>query len=461
MRSLIASFCALTLNLSGQGLARPAPAPAEVDARETTRQEIVLTNQNLAVVNETRRAELPAGDVTLAWVGAASSARTETWSLTNAREAAVRWLGLSVSLPSASALADLVGKRVRVERPAGGSVEAEVVAVSGATPDQILFREGNDLVYGEPGARLIFPEGTAALRPGRVRLKLSSEKAGARELTSRYLVSDINWDANYALTLAADEKSGRLEGWFTIDNRSGTSFSPTRLRLLAGVLRTASAPMPRAAAYRAEAVTVSQEVASSEPASESRVYEIASPGRLAEGRATFPLAENAEVGIEKRYLARTSYWFGENAETQTVPVSVIYRVGAKKLAAALPAGVVRVYTEGGSIFGGEDHIGHTPEKTDFEIETSQAFDLTARRRQTSFTQTSPRETESAWEVTLLSRKKDAVTVIVRDTFPGDWTLEQSSVPASQKSSRIVEFPVPVPAGGEVKLTYRIRVRTGR
>lgn len=463
MRRLVASLCALVLCRAASARALAAGASTQVEAGATTRQEIVLTNQNLAVVNETRRAELPAGEVSLAWTGVASSARTETWSLTNAREAAVRLLGLAAGLPTGGLLADLTGKRVRIERPGGaGPVEAEVVAVSGSTPDQVLFREGNDLVYGEPGARLVLPGlASSAARTGRVTLQLSSEKAGERELRSRYLVSDIDWQANYALTLAADEKSGRLDGWFTIDNRSGAAFAPARLRLLAGVLRIASAPAPRFAPMPTEAAKVYGGVLASEAVSESRMYEIPSPGRLAQGRVTFRLAEAAEVPVGKRYVARTSYWFGENAESQTVPVAVIYRVGAKKFGAALPAGVVRVYVDGGSVFSGEDRIGHIPEKTDFEVESSEAFDLTARRRQTNFTQTGPRETESAWEVTLSSRKADAATVIVRDNFPGDWTLLESSVPASQKSARVVDFPVPVPAGGEARLTYRVRVRTGR
>src|SRR5262249_13186102 len=147
---------------------------------------------------------------------------------------------------------DLVGRRVRVERPGGASAEAEVVAVSGGGPDQVLFREGGDLVYGEPGARLVLEGGAAAAAPSHaVRLRLASDRAGARELAPRDLVWDVGWEANYGLTLSADEKSGRLEGWFTVDNRTGASFAPTRLRLLAGTLRTAPAPANPTVAYRA------------------------------------------------------------------------------------------------------------------------------------------------------------------------------------------------------------------
>ncbi len=456
------ALLALTL-APGWGLA--ASPPAEVETGETVRQELVLTNQNLAVVSETRRSNIPFGDAVLLWNGVASSARTETWSVTNAKEASVRWLGLTspLSAETRSWLAGLEGKRIRIERAAGGgSAEAEVVAVFGDSPEHVLFREGADLVYGEPGARLVLPAASpGAARPGRVRLKLGSERAGSREITSRYLVRDVNWEANYALTLAPDEKSGRLEGWFTIENRSGAEFAPTRLRLLAGILRAAAAPRPPTGMYRAAGVAAEAAIEPSVSVSESRMYELASPGRLAEGRTMFPLAENVEVPVEKHYLLRSTYWLGENPESQPLPVEVLYHVDAKKVEAALPAGTVRVYTGAGSVFTGEDRIAHTPEKTDFEIETSEAFDLTARRRQSSFQQLSPRETESGFEVTITSRKKEEATVIVRENFPGDWTLVQSSVPASQKSARVVEFAVPVPAGGQGQLTYRVRVRTGR
>ena len=442
-------------------LAARGQAPPEIAAGAATRQEIVLTNQNLAVVNETRRADLPSGFVVLSWTIPAA-ARTETWSLVSGRDAAVRFLGLMAELPQGNPLFDLVGRRVRVERPGGASVEAQVVAVSGTGPEQVLFREGSDLVFGEPGARIVLEGAAAAAAPSRaVWLKLASERAGARDLAVRYLVSDIGWEANYALALSADEKSGRLEGWFTVDNRTGASFAPTRLRLLAGTLRTAPAPAMPAVAYRAGTVAAEGGVAGSEAVSESRIYEIPSPGVLPAGRTTLPLADGADVPVEKRYVARTSYWFGENADSQTVPVGVIYRVGAKKLAAALPAGVVRVYTDGGSVFGGEDRIAHTPSGTDFEIEVSEAFDLAARRRQSSFTQVGPRESESVWEVTFTSRKKDDVTVMLRETFPGAWKVLESSVPPVSKSARVAEFAVPVPAGGEARLTYRVRVRTGR
>src|SRR5262245_47623114 len=112
----------LVLALAPPGVAQ-SPGDAAAAAGAITRQEIVVTNQNLAVVVETRRADIPAGDVWLAWTGVPTSARTETWSLINAREAGVRWRGLQSGLTENNALSALVGRRVRVERPGGGTAD--------------------------------------------------------------------------------------------------------------------------------------------------------------------------------------------------------------------------------------------------------------------------------------------------------------------------------------------------
>ncbi len=458
-RPLIISLAAAVsgLVLSAQEAPRAVTAPA--------RQELVVTNQNLAVVVESRTVTLPTGPTTLRWHGAPASARTETWSVTNAREAGVRWLGLISPFAGQGGgdgewLAGLVGKRVRVRRVNGEMAEADVVAVYGPTPAQVLFREGGELVYGEPDARIsIATDQSAPERATGITLKLESERAGSRTLTSRYLVSDLSWEAAYALALSPDEKRGRLEGWFIVDNRSGGEFVPTRLRLLAGTLRAASPPSgPRNMMARMESQAAMDTSATSAELSESRIYEVPSPPRLPGGRTTFPLTAGSEVAVGKRYVARTQYWMGQMEESQRIPVAVQYRVETKALERTLPAGVVRVYAEDGNVFTGEDRIEHTAEKTDIEIETSETFDLSARRRQVSFQQVSRTESESSYEVVITSRKKDAVTVLVRESFPGDWTVIESSVPAKKLGAFTAEFAVPVPAGGDGKLTYKVRVR---
>ena len=50
----------------------------------------------------------------------------------------------------------------------------------------------------------------------------------------------------------------------------------------------------------------------------------------------------------------------------------------------------------------------------------------------------------------------AQSVDVREERAGEWSVEQSSVPAEKVSSSVTRFKVSVPARGETVLTYRIR-----
>lgn len=101
------------------------------------------------------------------------------------------------------------------------------------------------------------------------------------------------------------------------------------------------------------------------------------------------------------------------------PVSVLLEVEnseAKGLGRPLPGGTVRVLAPdaGGALrLAGEDIIGHTPRDE---------------------------------------------TVRVIESVPGDWRLVRSSLPGQKVDATTLRFEVPVPAGGESTLTYRVRSR---
>ena len=142
-RPLIAFFA-----LAAAGGVLPGQTPSHASP-SGGRQELVITNQNLGVVLESRTVTLPAGRADLLWDGASASARTETWTVTNSAQAGVAWLGLAAPLPGAAEsewLAGLVGRRVRIARPGGSTADGEVLAVYGPTPAQVVFRERNQIV---------------------------------------------------------------------------------------------------------------------------------------------------------------------------------------------------------------------------------------------------------------------------------------------------------------------------
>jgi hypothetical protein len=128
----------------------------------------------------------------------------------------------------------------------------------------------------------------------------------------------------------------------------------------------------------------------------------------------------------------------------------------------LPEGTWRVYqadAAGGRQLVGEEHRRQTSKDETALVTLGNATDVIATRTQTAFEKidVEPFDSESAYEVTLRNEKPAAVTVAVRDQIEGDWQVMESSVPARKADAGTLAFDVPVPAGGEAVLRYRVRV----
>ncbi|MBU1936341.1 hypothetical protein KKG05_03000, partial [bacterium] len=159
--------------------------------------------------------------------------------------------------------------------------------------------------------------------------------------------------------------------------------------------------------------------------------------------------------------AKRIYEYDYRRDAERVRVSFEFENSQKAgLGMALPAGRVRVYMQdddGAQEFVGEDNIDHTPKDEKVRVAVGKAFDIVVERQQTDMRRISDRVREENYEVKLRNHKEDAVEISVLDYFWGDWEILNSSLPYVKKSSRQVEFKVPVKPDEEVVLTYRVRI----
>ena len=99
-------------------------------------------------------------------------------------------------------------------------------------------------------------------------------------------------------------------------------------------------------------------------------------------------------------------------------------------------------------------------RQDLRLDAGTAFDLTARRLQTTY-ETHPEAKRTvataSYTVTIANAKDSAATVDVLEQRGGEWSVVTSSLPAEKVSSTLTRFRVKVPARGEATLTYRVRV----
>ncbi|HEV8265081.1 MAG TPA: hypothetical protein VGQ06_09025, partial [Gemmatimonadales bacterium] len=169
-------------------------------------------------------------------------------------------------------------------------------------------------------------------------------------------------------------------------------------------------------------------------------------------------------------------WIAQSAEPNRQPVQVWYTVKRARNTPfgdrPLPAGTVQLYqadSAGRVQLVGEAANGHTAAGRDVRLQSGDAFDVTAERVQTDFTQEQipparrglpPRQrATAAYRVTITNAKAEAVTVDVREARFGVWQVVESSVPPEKLSATEVRFRVAVPASGEATLTYTVRVES--
>jgi hypothetical protein len=145
------------------------------------------------------------------------------------------------------------------------------------------------------------------------------------------------------------------------------------------------------------------------------------------------------------------------------PVQVFYQFKneeAAGLGMPMPAGIVRVYqadSRGGVQFVGEDRIQHTPKDETLNLKIGNAFDVVAERKQTDFQRIASNVYEIQHEIRLRNHKSTAITVELNEPIGGTWRMLQSSHEHTKTSAWSAAFTVPVAAGGETTVTYRVRV----
>jgi hypothetical protein len=301
---------------------------------------------------------------------------------------------------------------------------------------------------------------------------LDNRGSVSQRVEASYMTGNMNWNADYVLTVTRDEKAADLDGWVTLTNNSGASFENAKLQLVAGKIHQVTPrPLPMAAKSMSMAVEVSgaAQAFSQEAFSEYHLYTLDRRTSIHNNESKqISLLNGTGVPIEKfllvegePYFYRNSMGIG-NAIPQTVKVYYRFRNDQKSgLGMPLPAGTVRVYqadSKGGVQFVGEDNIEHTPKDETLKIYTGDAFDIVCDRKETDYKKLASNLYEMEYAITLRNHKDGPVTVEVREPIGGDWEIENSNFKWAKLDSTTVGFEIPVAKDGTETLTYRVRVK---
>ena len=440
---------------------------------------VTIYNEDLALVKDRRRIELPAGRFDLAFRDVSARVKPETAifrGLSPGADLSVIEQNFDFDLLTPEKLLEkFVGRRVGIVKthPTTGEEteeEAEVLSVAKGT----VLRIGDRVVTGLSG-RIVFREVPATLRdrPTLV-MKLENGLAGSQELELAYLTGGLSWKADYVGELSVDDTRLDLTGWVTLDNTSGTSYRNAQLQLVAGDVNRVEEPEAiRMGLLDSRAMAAAPAPMAEEALFEYHLYTLEHPTTIADKQSKqVALLRAQSIPVHKELIFHgNDYYYRSNRGEIGVKLKagVFVELDNREesnLGMPLPKGVVRIYkgdSQGNAQFVGEDSIDHTPKNKTVRLKLGEAFDVTADKVQTDFKKLSGTgpwqyQFESAYQIKVQNGKPDDVEVEVREPIPGDWKMLKESDSHKKASSDTASWRLQVPAEGETTLTYRVRVR---
>ena len=458
---------------------------AAVDEKPSTLSDqqsvaIIIYNENLALVKDTRRVTLDAGQNRLALREVSAGMRPETALLRSlSHPGSLTLIEQNFDfdlLTPAKMLEKYVGRNVRIVKvhPQTGAETVETAMVLAAN-NGVVLKIGDRIETGLPG-RIVYDSVPPNLRDRPTLVtELHSARSGSQSVELSYLSGGLAWKADYIAELNAKDDALDLNGWVTLTNRSGTAYPNARLQLVAGdvnrvrdEMRVAAKASRNMAAAEAPAGAMKQEALF-----EYHLYSLQRPTTIADNQTKQVALLGAEgVPVTKELVLQGSDYYYRSSVGgigQKMKVTAFVQFDnreSSRLGMPMPKGIVRVYKKdaaGNAQFIGEDGIDHTPKNEKVRLRLGDSFDVTADKKQTDFrrresTNQASYVFESSYEIVLRNAKKEAATVVVREPVPGDWTMLEETARHAKVAAGTAEWRVPVPAEGSATLRYRVLVR---
>ena len=455
------------------GMAQAAEPVRDVTSTSVDREAVAVTvyNDDLALVKERRRVELPAGLTRLSLREVAAQMRPETALLRAVSGQPLSLIEQNFDfdlLTPQKLLEKYVGREVTVIRPHPTSdAERREKATVLAAGQGTVLRFADRIETGVPG-RLAFDSVPANLRDRPTLSVLFEAVGGKQSVELSYLTGGLAWKADYVANLSTDGKSLDLNGWVTLTNRSGAGFDNSTLQLVAGTVNRVRAQDSRVYAMAAPAPARAKAMeATQEALLDYHLYSFERPTSIADNQTKqLALLSASAVPVRREYLlAGNEYYYrgryGQIGQEIKPAVFIEFENKGGQLGKPLPAGIIRVYardSKGAAQFVGEDHIRHTAKNEKLKLRLGEAFDITAERKQTNFKRIADNNFEVSFRIELRNAKDEAVTVKVQEPLPGEWEIVQETHKHTKESVSVLAWNIGVPAGGSTVLEYTARVK---
>ncbi len=438
-----------------------------VPGGDTAQGDVAITiyNNGQALVQDSRRINLPAGRSKQDFPDVSAQIRAETVSLTGPGIGIVEQNFDYDLLTPAKLMEKAVGQTITLVRinPANGAenrVRAKVLAANGG----VVLQIGDTIeVLRDDGlpVRVIFDKVPPNLR-ARPTLSVTMEsRGGMTPATLTYLTPSLGWNADYVTLFDDAKQTIDVQGWVTLTNNSGTDYSNAKVLLVAGDPNSGGGRRAYKGGYYGGQGTGTIDEAGTESGDRERLgdyylYPLAE-------RTTVSNAQQKQVSFldVKAAPAKKTYEYnaGWLSTTEAASASSVLKFSTSKgggLGDQLPRGTMRVYMRdkrGDPQFIGESAIENTPMGSSMSIRTGEAFDVKVKTVVEERTKIGGNRWRTKMRYDFTNARPQAVTVdLGQSGLWGDVRITEESLKGTRVSADRVEWSVPVPANGTSSLT---------
>jgi hypothetical protein len=460
------------------------------------------TDEGFTLVNETRTVDLPAGETVIRFRGVASSIVPQTADLEGLPAAPLERNFDYDLLGPGSLVAKSIGRTVhliRTDRKTGKETSRAAVIRSG--PNGVFLDLGNGIealdCSGLP-ERLMFdqiPEGLTDTPT--LSMRVIVPEAGHYTLRLTYLMTGLQWAANYVAQVAPDGHSVHLSGWLTIANASDTTFAGAPTEVVAGHLNTTGEDEPvkttavprtsecwrtnidwathipltpeerlkrrRGPVMYSPMTTVVVTGSRIDPRllGDYKLYPLPEPTTLAAHQTKqIQFLDQADVTAQKLYVYDADLDFGSADKPEAQVMFRFKNDEASGLGKPLPEGYFAFmlqFPDRDPLFGGQGGIEDTAVGDPFEIVCGGAMDVPIERRKIE-SQTigkgDDKRVRNTFEYTIASNKREAIQFELSQSLSGDVRILSESMPHVVESKGAI-WRFTLQPGGHMTLRYTV------
>jgi len=308
--------------------------------------------------------------------------------------------------------------------------------------------------------------------------KLRTQKPGQHDTTLTYLCGLAKWNADYtaAVTPGTMEEGDRLDlqGWVTIDNRSGSTYKDAGIKLIAGDVNRVEDPWAvrefRARVsygyqvrYAGDALFSLGKFADKAFVEKSffeyHLYTLSAPSTVKDQQIKqLKLLKAEGVKTLRRYVFDPIP--GQEGQ-QHVGVRLEFKNEKdNKLGMPLPKGRVRIMQrdpEGDMQLLTSQEIDHTSKDEEVKLSLGQAFDVTAERTEMSMTRPGHQQETRTIRLRMRNHRSEPIQArFVERLVPNrNWSVTLTTDPWTREDVSTIHFDFVLQPDAEKTITYTV------